>query len=116
MSESTKWMGIAALGLVIAFNSAGNLLLKLGANSTPSRIGLGLLSLQSLAGIACFGGGILVYAWALKQFPLHVAQIVVSLQYLVAIVLAAIVLGEAISPSRWAGIALIVTGLFLCSR
>lgn len=110
-------LGFAALALVIAGNSLGNVLLKLGAGVTEARQMLfGVVPWQTLAGVACFGGGILAYAWALKQFELHAAQIVVSLQYVAAIFLATWFLGEHISPMKWLGIALIALGLFVCTR
>lgn len=120
MSEIGSGMrvwGFAALALVIIGNSLGNVLLKLGAGSTDSRqLVFGILPWQSIAGVACFGAGIVSYAWALKQFDLHVAQIVVSLQYVAAIFLATWFLGEHISPEKWLGIGLIALGLFVCTR
>lgn len=112
-----RWLAFAALGLVIVGNALGNLLLKLGADTPAGRPMLfGLLPWQTVAGIGCFGLGILAYAWALKYFQLHSAQIVVSLQYVAAILLAALVLGEHISPMKWFGIGLIALGLFVCTR
>ncbi len=110
-------LGIAALALVVAGNAAGNLLLKLGASADSGRrLVFGWLPWQTVAGMACFAFGLLAYAWALKQFDLHSAQIVVSLQYVLAILLAAFVLGEHISPSKWLGMGLIALGLLICMR
>jgi drug/metabolite transporter (DMT)-like permease len=112
-----RTLGICALGLVILGNAAGNLLLKLGADAARTRVGiLGLLNWQTAAGITCFGLAILIYAWVLKHLELHTAQIVVSLQYVAVITLAALLLGERISVTQWFGIALIAVGLFLCTR
>jgi len=109
--------GFFALALVIAGNAAGNIFLKLGASAAQQRPALlGLLNWQTVTGIACFGFGILAYAWALKQIDLHVAQIVVSLQYVAVIMLAALLLDERISVNQWLGIALIAVGLFVCTR
>lgn len=116
LMDSQRFLGFAALALVIVGNAAGNLLLKLGANPNASRQLFGLLNWQTAAGIACFGFGIIAYAWALKHIDLHVAQIVVSVQYITVIALAAFVLGEQISLSQWCGIALIALGLFVCTR
>jgi len=52
----------------------------------------------------------------LRQFELHVAQVVVSLQYVAAMFLASWVLGEQISPGQWLGITLIAAGLYMCLR
>ncbi len=110
-----RLLGFLALGLVVVGNACGNLLLKLGASARGPAL-FGLFAWQTLGGIACFGAGIALYAWALRQFDLHVAQVVVSLQYLAAMFLAAWVLGEQISPSQWLGIALIAAGLYMCLR
>lgn len=112
-----RWLGYAALALVVAGNATGNLLLKLGAGISESRqLLFGLVAWQTLAGMACFGFGLLAYAWALKQFELHMAQIIVSLQYVLAILLAMFVLGEQISGGKWLGIGLIAVGLYICVR
>lgn len=117
MIGSGRFAGYLALGLVIVGNSIGNLLLKLGANVTDSRqMVLGLLPWQTVAGMSCFAFGLLAYAWALKQFELHAAQVVVSMQYVAAIFLATWILGEQITPMKWLGIGLIALGLFLCAR
>jgi drug/metabolite transporter (DMT)-like permease len=115
-SESQRLLGFAALGIAILGNAAGNILLKLGAGPNVERVVLGLVGWQTLAGIACFALNLVFYAWALKQFDLHVVQIIVSLQYVVVIALAALLLGEQITLAQWSGITLIAIGLFICSR
>ena len=113
----TRWAGYLALAVVIIGNAAGNLLLKIGADITnPRQLLFGLFPWQTVAGIACFALGILAYSWALRNFELHAAQIIVSLQYVAVIALAALVLGEQIDIQKWGGIALIALGLYVCSR
>jgi len=114
--DPDRSLGFAALALVVLGNAAGNVLLKLGASASANRVIFGMFCWQTLAGIACFGFGIIAYAWALKHIDLHVAQIVVSVQYITVIALASLLLGEQISPSQWSGIALIAAGLFVCLR
>jgi drug/metabolite transporter (DMT)-like permease len=116
--QENRWLGFAALALVIVGNSLGNVLLKMGAMQGVMPHGplLGFLPWQTFAGIFCFGFGIVAYAWALKQFDLHSAQIVVSLQYVCVIMLSYVVMGERIAPNEWIGIALIGLGLLICSR
>jgi drug/metabolite transporter (DMT)-like permease len=113
---TARVIGFFALGLVIAGNAAGNIFLKLGAGAPPEKALFGLLSWQTIVGIACFAFGILAYAWALKHIELHVAQIAVSLQYVAVIGLAAVLLGEQVTMNQWVGIALIALGLFVSSR
>lgn len=115
--ENSRWVGFAALATVIAGNALGNLLLKLGADARrDDTLLFGFANWQTLTGVGCFAFGILAYSWALKQFDLHVAQFVVSLQYVVVILLASWVLGENISLSQWLGMGLIALGIFICLR
>ncbi len=116
-AREQRLLGFAALGVVILGSSLGNVLLKLGAQaSVAGHVLFGLVAWQTIAGIASFGCGLLAYAWALKQFDLHTAQIVVSLQYVSIILLSYLILGEHISTTQWFGIALIGLGLFVCTR
>jgi drug/metabolite transporter (DMT)-like permease len=114
--DTQRLLSFLALGLVILGNAAGNVLLKLGANPNAPRPLFGLLGWQTAAGVVCFAFGILAYAWALRHIELHVAQIVVALQYVTVILLAALLLGEQIPTTQWFGIALIAAGLFICTR
>lgn len=112
---SERLLGFLALGLVVAGNATGNLLLKLGAGvKNADQLLFGLVAWQTLAGIASFGGGILAYAWALKRIDLHLAQVMTSVQFVLVILLAAFVLGERIAPAQWIGIGFIAVGLILC--
>ncbi len=111
-----RLLGFAALGAVILGSSLGNVLLKIGAQDSASRnLIFGFLAWQTIAGMLAFGCGLIAYAWALKQFDLHTAQIVVSLQYVCIILLSYFLLGEQISMNQWIGIALIGLGLFVCA-
>lgn len=112
-----RLLGFIALGVVVLGSSLGNVLLKIGATAaTPQTPIFGLLTWWTIAGILCFGCGLIAYALALKQFDLHTAQIVVSLQYVSIILLSYFLLGEKIAVNQWIGITLIAAGLFFCSR
>jgi len=111
-----RLVGFLALALVIAGNATGNILLKIGATVPQKNTLFGLLSWQTIAGIACFAFGILSYAWALKSIELHVAQIILSMQYVVVIGLAVVLLDEHVTPAQWVGIGFIALGLFICAR
>jgi len=114
--DSQRLLGFAMLGFVILANAAGNLLLKIGAADSANRAVFGTYSWQTIGGVGCFALSVLAYAWALKHIELHVAQIVVSLQYIAVIALSALLLREQISFAQWWGIALIAAGLFVCTR
>lgn len=115
--NSARLFGAIALALVIAGNSAGNILLKLGADTSRHRPSIwGIVNWQNILGVGCFAFGILAYAWSLRQFELHNAQIIVSLQYVVVVLLAGSLLREHISNMQWLGIACIAIGLYFCTR
>ena len=114
--DSDRVLGYAALALVIIGNTTGNLLLKLGASASSSQRLFGVVGWLTLAGVMSFAVGILAYAWALKHIELHSAQIVISVQYVAVVLLAAFMLGERISLTQWCGMALIAMGIFICTR
>lgn len=113
----TRWLALSALALVVTCNVAGNLLLKLGADTASQKADpTGFLNWQFVAGVSCFAFGIIAYSWALQKLHLHLAQIVVSMQYALVILLAWLFLGEKIEPAQWIGITFITFGIFLCLR
>jgi len=70
----TSLLGFAAM---IALTVAANLLLKLGAGVTEAqRVLFGILGWKSMAGLALFGCGGVVYAFLLRQVPLNVRRVV----------------------------------------
>ena len=106
------YLGVLA---VVFSNIAGNLMLKIGSEKEKA-IFLGILSWQSFFGIAFFGIGVLVYAWSLRYIPLHIAQLIASLQYAGVIIAASLLLGEHITTTRWLGIALVFIGIVISVR
>jgi len=101
-----------AMGMVVAGNVLGNIFLKLGSGDNADRaLMFGLFGWQTIAGIGFFASAVLLYAWALKHLPLHMAQGVASLQFIGAILAAWLIFQEAISLQKWVGIGLICMGL-----
>ncbi len=114
---SPRTLSILALGAVVMLNATGNIFLKLGSDATHQRAAfLGIFNWQTIAGIACFGFGLIAYSIALRRFELHSAQIALSLQYVLAILLAGWILREHIGMMQWLGIGFIAVGLYLCTR
>ena len=109
-------MGATTLGgflLMVAFTVAANLMLKLGAGAPEAERIFGLLGWKSVAGLALFGCGGILYAFLLRRVPLNVAQVFTSAQFIGVVVAASLVLGEPISAARWLGIACISFGIVL---
>jgi drug/metabolite transporter (DMT)-like permease len=98
---------------VIAFTVGANLMLKLGAGASEAERVFGLLGWKSVAGLALFGCGGIVYAFLLRRVPLNIAQVFTSAQFVGVIVAPSLVLGEPISAARWLGIACISLGIAL---
>ena len=111
MLAPTTLIGFAA---VIASTVAANLMLKLGAGvPVAERVFFGVFGWKSVAGLALFGGGGIIYAVLLRRVPLNLAQVFAAAQFIGVVTAASLVLGEPISPARWLGIACISFGIVL---
>jgi len=104
---------LAGFLAVVAFTITANLILKLGAGASEAERVFGLLGWKSVAGLALFGCGGIVYAFLLRRVPLNIAQVFTSAQFVGVSVAASLMLGEPISTARWLGIARISLGLAL---
>ena len=104
-------LGIAGM---VALTVGANLMLKLGAMVAPAQRALfGILSWQSVVGLALFGAAGIIYAFVLRAVPLHVAQAFTAFQYVAVVMAAGLLLRERISLTSWIGIACIVVGILL---
>ena len=107
----------------VALNAFAQLGLKIATGAIEgSRQGLWqaakLLALSSAfwLSLAAYGLSVVVWIVGLSRLPVSQAYPVLSIGYIIAALLAWIVLGETISLERWAGIGLIIAGVFLVSR
>jgi drug/metabolite transporter (DMT)-like permease len=73
-------------------------------------------SLAFWVALTCYGLSVIVWVVGLSRLPVSQAYPVLSLGYILAALLAWVVLGEAVSLTRWAGIGLIIAGVVLVSR
>ena len=69
-----------------------------------------------LLGVALQATFFLMYLTLLSRAQVSQVLPMTALDYVVVALLARLVLAEAVTPARWAGIALIVVGVFLVSR
>jgi drug/metabolite transporter (DMT)-like permease len=107
----TTLIGFAA---VIACTVGANLMLKLGAGVPEAqRIFFGVFGWKSVAGLAVFGCGGIIYGVLLRRVPLNIAQVFAAAQFIGVVIAASLVLGEPISPARWFGVACISFGIVL---
>ena len=99
--------------LVVTCTVIANLMLKAGAMQPVDTRILGILGWQSVAGLAVFGVGGVLYAILLRRVPLNIAQVFAATQFIGVILAARLVLQEPISAMRWAGILLTCAGITL---
>ena len=116
-----------ALTIAILANSAGNLLLTIGMRDFDGAAPTAAAWLSRTAGHVVsdpwmIGGVILLivflsaYMTALSWADLSFVLPATAPAYILTVFLAKIYLGEAVTPGRWGGTALIVVGTFLVAR
>ena len=111
MTLITFWFILAG----VLLNAAAQLLLKAGTNAMP--LGLRLaLEPHILGGLACYVISVVVWVVALSRVPVSIAYPMLSIGYVVNAIAAWALLGEAVTPMRMAGIAVIVVGVFMVAR
>jgi drug/metabolite transporter (DMT)-like permease len=95
----------------------GNLALKVGAQRPSAFAGwpANVINLQVAMGAAWFALAFLFYALVLRRLPLSLAQAIFSVQFVLVILAANLVLHESIGGMRWMGIALMAVGLLVVS-
>ena len=110
----------------VLLNAVAQLLLKAGAKSITglaftfgnastiaSRVAL---NLPILGGLACYAISVVVWILALSRVEVSVAYPMLSVGYVVNAFAAYWLFGEALTPARMAGIAIIIGGVWLVAR
>jgi multidrug transporter EmrE-like cation transporter len=111
MTLSSFWFILAG----VLLNAAAQLLLKAGTNAMP--LGLRLaVEPHILGGLVCYAVSVVVWVVALSRVPVSIAYPMLSIGYVVNAIAAWALLGEAVTPMRIAGIAIIVAGVFIVAR
>ena len=110
----------------VLLNAAAQLLLKSGTNavgafefSTQNVVPVGWkIATQPyiLAGIGCYVISVVVWILALSRAEVSVAYPMLSIGYVVNAAAAWYLFGEAVTPVRFAGIGIIVIGVFIVAR
>ena len=108
-------LSITYILLAVLLGTAAQLLLKAGTNAAPVGPGLALEP-RILAGIGCYAVGLIVWILALSKTPVSVAYPMVSVGFALNALLAWWLLGEAVTPMRMLGIAVIIVGVVLVAR
>lgn len=116
--------GLILLGVLL--NAAAQLLLKAGTNSVGAfafsrdnilPIGLKLATEPHIAGgLACYVVSVVVWIMALSRVQVSVAYPMLSIGYVVNAIAAWYLFGEAVTPTRLAGIGIIIVGVYIVAR
>jgi len=99
----------------VLLNAGAQLLLKAGTNAVPLGMRLAIEP-HVLGGLACYVVSVVVWVVALSRVPVSIAYPMLSIGYVVNAIAARYMLGEALTPMRLAGIAVIIVGVFLVAR
>ena len=99
----------------VLLNAGAQLLLKAGTNAEP--LGLRLaIEPHILAGLACYVVSVVVWVVGLSKVPVSIAYPMLSIGNVINAVAAYYLLGEAVTPMRFAGIGIIILGVFVVAR
>jgi multidrug transporter EmrE-like cation transporter len=122
-----SWVTWVLILTGVGLNAAAQLLLKVatkplahfGVFNTDvlsSSIVILFKSMPFWAGMLCYAASVCVWVAALSKTPVSTAYPMLSLGYVVVAAVSATWLGEALTPGKMLGIALICAGVVLVSR
>ncbi|MBL8539923.1 MAG: EamA family transporter [Betaproteobacteria bacterium] len=110
----------------VLLNAAAQLLLKAGTNSVGAfdfslanavPVGWQLATEPHIVGgLACYVVSVVVWIMALSRVEVSIAYPMLSVGYVVNALAAWYLFGEAVTPTRLAGIAIIIVGVFVVAR
>lgn len=110
----------------VLLNAAAQLLLKAGTNSVgtfdfslanAAPVGWKLATEPHIVGgLACYVVSVVVWIMALSRVEVSVAYPMLSVGYVVNALAAWYLFGEAVTPTRLAGIGIIVVGVYVVAR
>jgi multidrug transporter EmrE-like cation transporter len=119
-------VSFALVMIGVLLNAAAQLLLKAGTNAVgqfeftaANAVPVGLrLALEPhiVGGIACYVVSVAVWIMALSRVEVSIAYPMLSVGYVVNAVAAWYLFGEAVTPVRLLGIAVIILGVFIVAR
>lgn len=107
--------------LTVAFVTAGEVFLKRGAAGTPSGtadwLGSSAMGFKDVwIGIAFLIAGAITWIFVLRGMALYLAFTICSAVHVTIPICCWLFLGEAINALRWAGIALVIAGIWIIAR
>jgi multidrug transporter EmrE-like cation transporter len=120
------WSGFSFLMAGVLLNAVAQLFLKAGTNvlgvitltraNWTGEFGRMAVEPHFIAGTACYVVSLVVWILGLSRVPVSVAYPMLSIGYVVNAIAAYYLFGEALTVTRWTGIAFIVLGVWLVAR
>jgi drug/metabolite transporter (DMT)-like permease len=98
--EMSLW-NYTLLSIIIVLAPLGNMMFSIGTVHSV------------ISGYIAYAAAVVIYSIALRNVPVHMAQCVLSLQYFLTYLGAVFILHEDVTPTKWIGFALIISGVFV---
>jgi drug/metabolite transporter (DMT)-like permease len=126
--KGSRKMLITLILASVVLAGVAQLTLKTGVNRVTHSSGGGVLQLSGSSlkalfsspvvwvGLALFGLSAVVWLFALSRASLSFAYPFAALGYVIIVAFSMLVLHEKVPPLRWAGVALIVSGIILVAQ
>ena len=110
--------GAFFIAMTVVFTVAGQIMVKRGVLTLAGDAGLLRAATQPwiVAGLLCAVFAAVAWIKALTYFPLSVAYPFMSLSFVLVALLSTWVLGEHVKGTQWAGLAIVLLGLYIGSR
>ena len=118
--------GFSFLMAGVLLNAVAQLLLKSGTNvlgvitltreNWTSEFGRMAVEPHFIAGAACYAVSLVVWILGLSRVPVSIAYPMLSIGYVVNAIAAYYLFGEALTVTRWTGIAFIALGVWLVAK
>jgi len=102
--------------LSIAMGVTGQFLLKVGASTPVHSFGdlvANLLRPSTVAALALYGGATCLWITALSRAPLSYVYPLLGLNFVIVVIVSAILLHEQVSMYRWLGVGLVAIGFIV---
>jgi multidrug transporter EmrE-like cation transporter len=119
-------VSFALILIGVLLNAAAQLMLKAGTNAIgvigagqgtwASQVVAVVLQPFIVGGLACYVFSVAIWIAALSRVPVSVAYPMLSIGYVVNAVAAHYLFGEALSATKFGGIAVIIAGVWIVSR
>ena len=110
--------GALFVAMTVAFTVAGQIMVKKGVLALAGDAALLRAATQPwiVAGLLCAVIAAVAWIKALTYFPLSVAYPFMSLSFLLVALLSSSLLGEHVKGTQWAGLVIVLLGLYVGSR